>query len=178
MGELFKFLVRFFHGWKRKIGLVTLLMACLFMVGWVRSFFYHEGFAIPSRTKTASHSVWSNQDGLSWVKELCLDNPNHWKDNQAFQCGSRRQSGKSVLDAFGTIRNNWLGFEVFDISYRHANLQSGPNGDRVQMIVWIVPYWSVVLPLTAVSLWLLLSKAGSTSSKTITQPVLNEGATA
>jgi len=27
----------FFHGWRRKIGVVTLVMACVLMVGWVRS---------------------------------------------------------------------------------------------------------------------------------------------
>jgi hypothetical protein len=176
MGEFSKFLVHFFQAWKRKIGLVTLLMASLFMVGWVRSFFYHEGFTIPSRTKTASHSIWSNQDGLSWVKELSLDNPDHWKDNQVFQWGSRRQNGQSVFDAFGTNRNKWLGFEVVHISYRHINLRSGPTGDPVQMIVWIVPYWAIVLPLTTVSVWLLLPKRRKSTSKTIPEPITNEAA--
>ena len=27
----------FFRGWRRKIGVLTLVMACVFMVGWVRS---------------------------------------------------------------------------------------------------------------------------------------------
>ena len=170
MGEFFKFIVRFLKGWKRKVGMATLVMACLFTMGWVRSFFYHEGFAIPSRTQSASHSLWSNQDGLSWVKEMCLDNPDHWKDNQSFQWGSRRQSGKSVLDGFGTIRHNLLGFEVFDISYRHVNLQSGPNGDRVQMIVWIIPYWSISTPLALLAVWMLIFKPRQSSSKNIVRP--------
>src|SRR5947209_2489025 len=28
----------FFHGWRRRAGCVTLVMACVFMAGWVRSF--------------------------------------------------------------------------------------------------------------------------------------------
>jgi len=27
----------FFHGWRRRIGLVTLMVACVFTAGWVRS---------------------------------------------------------------------------------------------------------------------------------------------
>ena len=175
MNEFFKFLVRFSQGRKRKVGLVTLLMACLFMVGWVRSFFYCEGVSLPFLTRTASHSVWSNQDGLSWVKELSLDNPDHWKDNQTFRWGSLPQTEESVLDAFGTTRNNWFGFEVFDITYRHVNFRSNPNGDRVRMIVWIVPYWSIVLPLTLLSAYLLRSTPSPLTWENITQPIQVEG---
>ena len=30
-------MMEFFRGWRRKVGVVTLAMACVFMVGWVRS---------------------------------------------------------------------------------------------------------------------------------------------
>ena len=37
MKEFFKFLFRFFHGWRRKIGGMTLVFACILVVGWARS---------------------------------------------------------------------------------------------------------------------------------------------
>ena len=27
----------FFHGWRRKVGLLTLVMACVFTAGWIRA---------------------------------------------------------------------------------------------------------------------------------------------
>ena len=37
----------YLHGWKRKAGLVTLGMACLFMTGWLRSIVSQEAISIP-----------------------------------------------------------------------------------------------------------------------------------
>ena len=36
----------FFRGWKRKLGVVSLVMACVFMAGWVRSSLLTDRFAI------------------------------------------------------------------------------------------------------------------------------------
>ena len=30
--------------------------------------------------------------------------------------------------------------------------------DRGNLAIWIIPYWSIVIPLTLLSAWLLLSK--------------------
>jgi hypothetical protein len=37
----------FFHGWRRKAGIATLLVALLFMAGWIRSFVVEDYFALP-----------------------------------------------------------------------------------------------------------------------------------
>jgi hypothetical protein len=34
-----------FHGFRRKLGVVTLLLACVFTVGWVRSLIVEDKFA-------------------------------------------------------------------------------------------------------------------------------------
>ena len=47
MNEFFKFLIRFFRGWKRKIGLLLLVMALSLMVGWVRIFSTLDKAMIP-----------------------------------------------------------------------------------------------------------------------------------
>lgn len=38
---------KFFHGWRRKLGCLTLLLACVFAVGWVRSPFIQDAIHIP-----------------------------------------------------------------------------------------------------------------------------------
>ena len=35
-------MVEFFKGWRRKIGCVTLLMALVFMAGWLRNYFIRD----------------------------------------------------------------------------------------------------------------------------------------
>ena len=52
----------FFKGWKRKVGLVTLVMAGAFTVSWVRSFYHMDvyGLQLPSMT----FCVMSNADGI------------------------------------------------------------------------------------------------------------------
>jgi len=37
----------FFHGWRRKTGVVTLIMACMFMGGWIRSLSETDVFTLP-----------------------------------------------------------------------------------------------------------------------------------
>lgn len=34
----------FFNGWRRKVGVATLVMACVFTAGWVRSYSPNNGF--------------------------------------------------------------------------------------------------------------------------------------
>ena len=39
----------FFHGWRRKVGIVTLVIACVFMAGWVRSATVEVGPITPEK---------------------------------------------------------------------------------------------------------------------------------
>ena len=55
----------FFQGWRRKIGLMTLLLALVFMSGWVRSFITGDFVTFPAR-----NSMLNGQKGFGDV--LCL----------------------------------------------------------------------------------------------------------
>ena len=91
----------FFRGWRRKAGLVTLAMACLLTVAWMRSCVTLDEFLLESL------------DG--WIVS----------SDQTIQFES------SVSDASGMVG---IG------------------------TIWSVPYWSLVLPLTLLSAWLILIK--------------------
>ena len=45
-------MLNFFKPWRRKAGCVTLVMACVLMVGWVRSFFLNDELQRASETST------------------------------------------------------------------------------------------------------------------------------
>lgn len=38
----------FLHGWRRKVGCVALMMACVFAAGWMRSRLLEDEIALPS----------------------------------------------------------------------------------------------------------------------------------
>lgn len=55
----------FFHGWRRKVGLLTLVMACLFLGGCVRSFVAHDSVGFPVNKHT-SVGLMSARGFLIW----------------------------------------------------------------------------------------------------------------
>ena len=58
----------FFRGWKRKTGMLTLVLACVFMAGWVRSSFFIEGLVIPLGMKSSA-SLVSSDSSLIWLTQ-------------------------------------------------------------------------------------------------------------
>ena len=148
----------FLHGWRRKLGVVTLLMACLFMAGWVGTL--SEGasiclsggsslFIMTSLNGSVGCYEFRGSDisGLkstpfpSWGKQFLGDFP-EWADNPLI-----------------TWRLRCLGFGVSDKSLRIGDYE---------VAIRLVPYWSITIPLTLLSAFLLLSKPRkSTFNKTV-----------
>jgi hypothetical protein len=52
-------------------------------------------------------------------------------------------------------------------------LESRANGSR--LIFWQIPYWSIVIPLTVLSAFLLLKKPKTSNLKQINEPAANVG---
>ena len=52
----------FFKGWRRKVGCVTLVMACVFAAGWVRSLAIFD--VVSFNQKDATHRVISTRGEL------------------------------------------------------------------------------------------------------------------
>src|SRR5882757_1087048 len=59
----------FFHGWRRKAGCVTLVMACMLMIGWMRSRVVHEGLALKC-SEGFFYSMVSRDDTLHLVRAI------------------------------------------------------------------------------------------------------------
>ena len=115
----------FFKGWRRKAGLVTLAMACVLAVGWMRSYTVFGD--------VAWFGIGSQQQRM-----VSLAGRVSWK--------SYPVSGEAVwmvrsYDKSGPM----LSEEQFDLAW---SILSG----------CVIPYWSLVLPLTLLSAWLILGK--------------------
>jgi hypothetical protein len=99
-------MLEFFKPWRRKLGCITLVMACAFMAGWVRG----------QLVVTQLFSVRATSDDFAFYQ--------------------------SALTRNGLIFCKRIGSNhVVDYEWYHT-----------------IPYWSVVLPLTILSAYLLLSK--------------------
>lgn len=143
----------FFKGWRRRIGLLTLLISCVFMVGWVRSQNFVDLVVFPGKIFPKGNSIFScaSTDSAVECQRLWGDSDASnfsgvWKSfpNDAHQRAHRHDGYISEW------HRGWCGFLIDEGRWGQ------PTTHRLR--VWVVPYWSIVIPLTLLSAWLLLSK--------------------
>ncbi|MEI8383777.1 MAG: hypothetical protein WCJ09_26925 [Planctomycetota bacterium] len=125
----------FFHGWRRKAGCVTLVMACVVMAMWVRSHNMVDGitFSIGDR----HHAIGSMQHGIAWFGWDLIH-----KDEWGFQSHSVDELGFQSM-SLSMIVEEW--------NRSAQKAEANPNA-------WAIRYWSIVLPLTLLSAYLILWK--------------------
>lgn len=144
-----------FKSWKRKVGIVTLLLACIFCAGWIRGFFVEDVWQPPTgtlergiRTDASQHIFRSSAFGIVWEK---FEGRNDTKFGWQSGWGTAPASPIDEMDnkAIGDIRWRWrwAGFDFRD-SQRNDILHRRRK----------IPYWPIVLPLTLLSGYLLLGK--------------------
>jgi len=161
----------FFRGWKRKLGCVTLLMALVFMTLWVRSF---------------------EADYLVCYKQRCLisvngglifespTQPSSIQSNRFLFLSRNLKKYKFIAAPFEAPtpedkwRRQWAGFVIaeYDVAVTLANGTVLLETNRF----YRVPYWSLTVPLTLISAFLLLSKPRQSNPNKLTEPIPAEGA--
>lgn len=150
----------FFKGWRRKVGLVTLAMACVIACLWVRSLGVEDVFL--AWTDYAD-SYYTSRDGSF-----------HW-DRISYASGE--PMGK--LNSLGYYRENHLGWETKrlpsrewitaiprGVEWRRAGLGiqfivakfTDSSGVPRRRVKWVIPYAPFAVTLTALSAWLILWK--------------------
>ena len=151
MGEFFKFIARFFHGWRRKLGVMTLAMACVFTLGWMRSLYFCNGYLILS-DDPAFHLIYSvpNRFGWVFVKNEGGIIPRHYRSGERGRRvnAANPESDRPYVLIYGPVEST------------HEVAQAFERGPQ-----WCLPYWSIVIPLTLLSAYLLLSKPRSKPAK-------------
>lgn len=151
----------FFKPWRRKVGVVALVMACVFAAGWVRSFSVQDYFTFASKTRSAE-TILSNCGVIGWV---------HHPHNILQR--SRSFGSQAAYDLDKTIRVDLLTWDCRNLPrWRFIGFGGWerPFSPSTRMTLTIVPYWSIVLPLTLLSAYLLLSKPRATTPMKTSEP--------
>jgi len=162
MGEYFKPM-------RRKLGIVTLVMACLFAAGWVRSLRgTQDSLTIRTSDKDA-HIFASFRDGFAWHR---MNTPSEEMppitglfERFSFYTATFDHTESVIEIGEHRMTFDWLGFRARQTEF-----------GEIKITAWAVPFWSVILPLTLLSAYLLLSKPHKSTSEKITEPIPVDGA--
>ena len=164
----------FFRGWRRKIGSITLLIACALTLIWVRSDVIRDNitlcpsFYLPqlpwygeivSLQGSMGWHRYEMEPGLGGIGANFPVTFYSYQVKHYFACSP-------IIEDTLVWQWKWGGFG-YGASKTHLKGMSAH--------VWIIPCWSVTVPLTLVSIWFLLSKPRPVNQKNITEPDANEG---
>ena len=154
-----------FRGWRRKIGCITLLMAFGFMVGWVRSQTIGDGIHFNSADKSWTYFLLASADSsITIIVERCPSEMVYpeWISSEL--------NAPEVIDS-----------EKFEDSFKWhwrfcgfgCGVEEGNQNSKWTRTV--IPYWSIVIPMTLLSAFLLLSKPRKSTQTKIVGPISAEG---
>jgi hypothetical protein len=149
----------FFNGWRRKLGVLTLIMACVFMGGWVRSEFIQDTITISPDSD--SHIHFSSASGRLIILVMNdIDNViPFWGSRQVTFDGWRIDGNNASLG-----KDNVPNFQ-----FNLFNANADNFDERL-----VLRYWSIVVPLTLISAYLLLSKPRSLAAPCTNAPAPSE----
>ena len=140
----------FLYGWRRKAGGVALVLACVVVAGWVRSWRVDDLIQLTSEEDMATDIHIRSFEGflIMQVETLVPPKPIKW----AVPKWSIVELHKTAAADDPMIwRFRWCGFAAgYELGRAYL-----PDG-RVDL--WFIPYWSIVIPLTLLSAYLLLVK--------------------
>jgi hypothetical protein len=145
----------YFHSWRRKAGVITLVMACVFMGAWIRSLRVQDQLVVPRRD--SAHLFASRNGILGWVRVSPLLATIEW----------------SSIAVTGTMEDSWGDAEAhwrwhycgIDIGAATLTAKSQGRVIKMQFEQWGVPYWTIVMPPTLLSAYLILWKPRKRSDK-------------
>ena len=167
----------YFKSWRRKIGVVTLAMAFVFMAGWSRSCLFRD--AVTIYTKHTVEDVLS-LDGVLYLGHVTRINGVlavnvKWKVESEFAVRFRPIGQRQ--DLYDTEKMEWPHVSR-SFLYKLNNMRMAPrmdsNGMTFKFDQLIIPYWSAVFPLTLISAYLLLSKPRVMKPKTVVENRIHE----
>jgi hypothetical protein len=142
----------FFRGWRRKGGCVTPVIACVLLGLWVRSLVIRDEIRL--RPNRWLHAFASAAGTLRWGTFGPLPAVTDGND-RLFEYTTKNVSDQDNNDVYWQQwRNEWrYGWAGFDFGAGYHWTRSDVTISR-----WTAPHWAIILPLTLLSAWQLLSK--------------------
>lgn len=156
----------FFRGWKRKIGCMTLVMACVFMGAWIRGHGTKDIIATGNGRGLAYHEFNSSYQGIMWyshTSDLGYQWDAGWYRVRIFDRESFNPLAQFADEMAIDRRWQWLGFDCGQVH--------DPDSPSFKTSWFLIPYWSTTIPLTLISAFLLLSKPRKSTLKKLTEPI-------
>ena len=146
--------------------MITLLLAVVLTGGWVRSLSNGDSFDF-SLGGTATDDFVSVDSSLLWVKRYQPDSAEvpmtfpEWESHDFIP--SSRFYHIFAIDA---VKWNW---QLFGFGSGEHQADAWAHGYRCRL--WIIPYWSIIVPFTALSAFLLLSKPCPSNPGNTAEPI-------
>ncbi len=144
----------FFKGWRRKTGLALLAMACVLMVGWMRSRLFQDTFTVSLRSSSQIRLVSASQHlviakiNISMAEGEASNRERFWMSRRIDFTGWLFTSADTTPIYFGFHGHSFWIDEHLIVVF----------GTSVSVTKLHFPYWSLVLPLTLLSAWMILIK--------------------
>jgi hypothetical protein len=155
----------YFKPWRQKIGVLTLVLACVFMGGWIRSrsiadvVYFRKGEGVAATFVSANNCiVWHSVDMPDKPTNGWIGFP-HWQTEDPFLCTNIDVLAE--FNVFDVCCYRWLGIGSFRCQTVSMDWKT----------TWFVYYWPIVLVLTLLSAWLLLSEPRESKAKTPVEPI-------
>jgi hypothetical protein len=136
----------YFKPLRRKIGVATLVLACVFATGWVRSLIVCDGLLPP----WGPGELWSKNGAMILVTSILPRDP---QASTSFEWLRYPLADARFIYENGSFGCSWR-FEFVQSGICDCSL----NGPRVVFTVYKLWYGFITIPLTLLSAWLLLSK--------------------
>ncbi len=138
----------FFQSWRRKAGCVLLVMSAVFTCGLIRSCTTEDSVAVYSKDSIIGFTF--SVKGITWSRYIPYD---------TFEL--RLRSGEWSYDRNASFDPAADTFQAFNVAWRWRScgfdFGEGSNACYAERFVsWTVPYWSIVIPLTLLSAYLIL----------------------
>lgn len=139
------------------------------MVGWIRGYRVRDEVCFGDGEALLYHSLNFCRNGIRWEK--------HESDNNlGFMPWWHCQPPADATD----VIQGWVIPIVIDWRWQSSGFDFGTFHDadqpEYQVKFWTIPYWSIVIPLTLISLWLLLPKPRGPTPKMISESIAYEKA--
>ena len=153
----------FFRGWRRKSGVLTLLMALVFMAVWVRGFTTADQIEFYPGA-TTFHTWFSENGNLGWESgddfERTTPREKQWR-----LIWTHYQIEPELDFESGNIRHlRWM-WVYLRIYFRRQQSPAIPH------LECYVRCSSIIIPLTLLSLWLILFTPRKSTQKKIADPI-------
>ena len=134
----------FFRGWRRKLGCLLLILATATATAWCRSLIVRDQLIHVSGS--TMRQITSESGILSWETSI------HFED---FFDSAIPESGWFSRPATETGHDGYRGLCQWRFAWGGFDLATGTFG-RSQIYGGAVPYWSMTIPLTLASAYLIL----------------------